>query len=263
MVGGLTPDCSTLAAALYGCAIEQIVPVSSPRTAEMVKLLENTFRAVNIGLVNELAQMCDRLGVDVWEVIDAAATKPFGFMPFYPGPGLGGHCIPVDPSYLSWKVREVGLEARFIDLAFQVNGAMPHHVVDKIGDALNTHAKAFRGSTVLVLGVAYKRGVGDVRESPALDIMALLHAKGAGVSYYDPFVPRIDARMWAGGVDLACVDYSAEVLRDADCVAVLTDHRGVDYEEVASAARLVVDTRNTIGVRAPHVFRLGAPDPRT
>jgi UDP-N-acetyl-D-glucosamine dehydrogenase len=261
VVGGLTPDCSTLAAALYGCAIDQIVPVSSPRTAEMVKLLENTFRAVNIGLVNELAQMCDRLGVDVWEVIDAAATKPFGFMPFYPGPGLGGHCIPVDPSYLSWKVREVGLEARFIDLAFQVNGAMPQHVVDKIGDALNNHAKAVRGAKVLLLGMAYKRDVGDVRESPALDVMALLHAKGAQVSYYDPYVPHIDAAMWAGGFDLACVDYSAELLRDADCVAVLTDHRAVDYEEVASAARLVVDTRNAIAVRAPHLFRLGAPDP--
>jgi UDP-N-acetyl-D-glucosamine dehydrogenase len=190
VVGGITPECSRLARMLYATSIETVVPVSSPRVAEMVKLLENTFRAVNIGLVNEIALMCDKLGIDVWEVIDAAKTKPFGFMPFYPGPGLGGHCIPIDPFYLSWKAKQTGFEPRFIELAGQVNGAMPHFVVEKIAEALNVHRKAVNGSRVLVVGIAYKRDIDDIRESPALDVMALLHEKGARLSYCDPFVSR-------------------------------------------------------------------------
>ena len=182
VVGGMTPACAELAAALYNTAVETVVPVSSPRVAEMVKLLENTFRAVNIGLVNEIALMCDKLGIDVWEVIDAAKTKPFGFMPFYPGPGLGGHCIPIDPFYLSWKAKQSGFEARFIELAGQVNGSMPHFVVDKIAEALNGDKKSVNGSRVLVVGIAYKRDIDDIRESPALDVMAVLREKGAHVS---------------------------------------------------------------------------------
>src|SRR5688500_17964889 len=191
VVGGLTPMCSRLAAALYGCAIQTIVPVSSTRVAEMVKLLENTFRAVNIGLVNELALMCDRMNIDVWEVVRAAATKPFGFMPFYPGPGLGGHCIPIDPFYLSWKAKQAGFEARFIELAGAVNGAMPHYVVSMVGDALNTLRLPLNGSRVLVAGVAYKKNVDDIRESPALDLLGLLKERGAGLSYTDPHVPTL------------------------------------------------------------------------
>src|SRR6185503_15518301 len=202
VVGGTTPDCSRLAHALYSASIETVIAVSSPRVAEMVKLLENTFRAVNIGLVNELAQMCDRLGISVWEVVDAAATKPFGFMPFYPGPGLGGHCIPIDPFYLSWKVKEVGFEARFIELAGHVNGAMPHYVVDKVNDALNSHSKSVRGAKILILGIAYKRDIDDIRESPALDVMAVLRQKGANVSYHDPYAPHLSGREWPGAVDL-------------------------------------------------------------
>jgi len=188
VIGGCTPACTALASAVYGTAVDRVVPVSSTRVAEMVKLLENTFRAVNIGLVNELALMCDRLGIDVWEVVDAAKTKPFGFMPFYPGPGLGGHCIPIDPFYLSWKARQNGFEARFIELAGHVNGAMPHFVVDKITEALNTRRKAVNGAPVLVAGITYKRDIDDIRESPALDVMGLLHARGARVSYSDPHV---------------------------------------------------------------------------
>lgn len=259
VVGGLTPDCSALAAELYGASIDSVVQVSSPRAAEMVKLLENTFRAINIGLANEMALMCDRMGIDVWEVIDAAATKPFGFMPFYPGPGLGGHCIPIDPFYLSWKVKEVGFEARFIELAGQINAAMPHHVLDKITDALNQHGKAVKDAKILVLGVAYKSGVNDVRESPALDVMGLLIKKGADVSYHDPFVPHIDATGWAGGQTMDCVPYSRDELAKADCVVILTDHKSFDYQEVVSAARLIVDSRNAIKSSAPHVFKLGAP----
>jgi UDP-N-acetyl-D-glucosamine dehydrogenase len=261
VVGGCTPDCVSLASALYGAAIARIVPVSSTRVAEMVKLLENTFRAVNIGLVNELALMCDRLGIDVWEVVEAARTKPFGFMPFYPGPGLGGHCIPIDPFYLSWKARQNGFEARFIELAGHVNGAMPHFVVDKITDALNTRRKAVNGASVLVAGVTYKRDIDDIRESPALDVMAVLHSRGADVSYSDPHVPSLDARTWAGGRPLQSVALTPAALRDADCVAILTDHAAFDYDAIAAHAELIVDTRNTIGTPAPHVFRLGAPAP--
>jgi UDP-N-acetyl-D-glucosamine dehydrogenase len=223
----------------------------------MVKLLENTFRAVNIGLVNELAMMCDRLGMNVWEVVDAAATKPFGFMPFYPGPGLGGHCIPIDPFYLSWKVKEVGFEARFIELAGQVNGAMPHHVVDKIADALNTHSKAVKGSSVLVLGISYKRDIDDMRESPALDIMATLQKKGARLSFHDPYVPTLADRDWPGEGDLHSVPLSAETLAAADCAVIVTDHRAFDYDLIAARARLVVDSRNAIKTAHDHVYKLG------
>jgi UDP-N-acetyl-D-glucosamine dehydrogenase len=261
VVGGLTPECSTLAATLYGAAIERVVPVSSPRVAEMVKLLENTFRAVNIGLVNELALMCDRLGIDVWEVVDAAATKPFGFMPFYPGPGLGGHCIPIDPFYLSWKARQNGFEARFIELAGHVNGAMPHVVCDKVSEALNTRRKAVNGSSVLIVGVAYKRDIDDIRESPALDVMGVLRRRGAIVSYTDPFVPRLDARTWAGERDLTSVPITREALAGFDCVVIVTDHGAVDHDAIADWADLVVDARNAVTRRARHVFRLGAPGP--
>ena len=259
VVGGHTPACTALATALYQASIDTVVPVGSPKAAEMVKLLENTFRAVNIGLVNELALMCDRLGIDVWEVVDAAATKPFGFMPFYPGPGLGGHCIPIDPFYLSWKVKEVGFEARFIELAGHVNGAMPQHVVQKVADALNTHAKAVRGSSVLVLGVSYKRDIDDFRESPAIDVMAKLELKGARLTYHDPYVPAIPAHEWPGARDIASVPLTADALAQADCVAVLTNHRAFDYDAIVRHARLIVDCRNAIKTPAEHVFKLGAP----
>jgi UDP-N-acetyl-D-glucosamine dehydrogenase len=259
VVGGVTPACTSLAKALYAASIETVVEVSSPRVAEMVKLLENTFRAVNIGLVNELALMCDRLGINVWEVVDAAATKPFGFMPFYPGPGLGGHCIPIDPFYLSWKVKEVGFEARFIELAGHVNGAMPHYVVQKVADALNSQAKAVRGSSILVLGVAYKRDVDDFRESPALDVMADLRLRGGKVQYHDPYVLRIAAKDWPGGEPITSVPLTTAGLAAADCVVILTDHRSFDYDSIVQHARLIVDTRNAIKTPAPHVFKLGAP----
>jgi UDP-N-acetyl-D-glucosamine dehydrogenase len=258
-VGGCSPTCATLARDLYSASIDQVVEVSSPRVAEMVKLLENTFRAVNIGLVNELALMCDRLGISVWEVVEAAATKPFGFMPFYPGPGLGGHCIPIDPFYLSWKVKEVGFEARFIELAGQVNGAMPHHVVDKVVDALNSHSKSIRGSSILALGVAYKRDINDFRESPALDVLATLERKGARLTYHDPYVPSLVAGEWPGPQDLASIPLSAETLAAADCVVILTDHRVFDYDLIRTRAPLIVDSRNAIKGAYPHVFKLGAP----
>jgi UDP-N-acetyl-D-glucosamine dehydrogenase len=261
VVGGLGPESTALATALYGAAIDRIVPVSSPQAAEMVKLLENTFRMVNIGLVNEIALMCDRLGIDVWEVVTAAATKPFGFMPFYPGPGLGGHCIPIDPFYLSWKAKQNGFDPRFIELAGQINGAMPHFVVDKIADALNRHQKAINGSTVLVLGIAYKRDIDDMRESPSLDVMALLRQKGATVRYADPYVPALAARAWHGGVDMRTEAVTPATIADADCVAILTEHRAVDYDMVLKSARLIVDTRNAIAGSHPHVLKLGAPAP--
>jgi UDP-N-acetyl-D-glucosamine dehydrogenase len=263
VVGGTTSDCLRVAMALYSTAIDTIVPVSSTQVAEMVKLLENTFRAVNIGLVNELALMCDRMGIDVWEVVNAAKTKPFGFMPFYPGPGLGGHCIPIDPFYLSWKAKQAGFEARFIELAGHVNSSMPHYVADKVAEALNTHRKPVNGSSVLVLGVAYKRDIDDIRESPALDVMHVLHTRGAAVAYSDPHVPTLSPRDWAGGYELTSVPISRDTLASTDCVVVLTDHRTVDYRLVAAAAPLVVDTRNTIAADAgSHVFRLGAPQPK-
>ena len=258
VVGGTTPLCSALASAFYGTAIETIVPVSSTQVAEMVKLLENTFRAVNIGLVNELALMCDRMGIDVWEVVNAAKTKPFGFMPFYPGPGLGGHCIPIDPFYLSWKAKQAGFEARFIELAGQVNSSMPHYVVDKVAEALNTRRKPVNGSSVLVLGVAYKKNIDDIRESPALDVMQVLRERGAAIAYADPHVPKLRARDWAGGIELASVGLTRQEIAKYDCVVVLTEHRAFDFGLVSEAAPLIVDTRNAIGA-ADHVFRLGAP----
>jgi len=258
VVGGCTPTCAALAKELYGSAIETIVPVSSTRVAEMVKLLENTFRAVNIGLVNELALMCDRMNIDVWEVVDAAKTKPFGFMAFYPGPGLGGHCIPIDPFYLSWKAKQTGFDPRFIELAGHINAAMPHYVVEKISEALNTRRKAVNGSNVLIAGVAYKRDIDDMRESPALDVMGLLHGKGARVSYADPFVPEVHAREWAGDYDVRAVDLTRGTIGQFDCVVVLTDHKAFDYDAIVSAD-LVVDTRNAIKGSYPNVFKLGAP----
>jgi UDP-N-acetyl-D-glucosamine dehydrogenase len=259
IVGGLTPRCTELAAALYAAAIDTVVPVSSPTVAEMVKLLENTFRAVNIGMVNELALMCDRMGIDVWEVVDAAKTKPFGFMPFYPGPGLGGHCIPVDPFYLSWKAKQFGFDARFIELAGHVNGAMPHYVVTKIQDALNTQRKALNGATVLVAGITYKANIDDMRESPALDILHLLHERGAIVQYSDPWAPELPAEAWPGGRLLQSIDLDAAALAAADCVAIVTNHSSFDYDAIVHGSKLVVDTRNATRIRAPHVFRLGAP----
>jgi UDP-N-acetyl-D-glucosamine dehydrogenase len=259
VVGGVSPTCASLAGALYGGAIDTVIPVTSPRVAEMVKLLENTFRAVNIGLVNEIALMCDRLGIDVWEVVSAAGTKPFGFMPFYPGPGLGGHCIPIDPFYLSWKAKQSGFEARFIELAGNVNGSMPHAVLEKIATALNSDRKPLNGSSVLVVGVSYKRDIDDMRESPALDVMGLLRERGAVVSYTDPYVPALDARHWPGGESLKSVECTKATLAAADCVVILTDHRVFDYDLIVESARLIVDSRNAIKNPPEHVFRLGAP----
>jgi UDP-N-acetyl-D-glucosamine dehydrogenase len=259
VVGGLTRTCGELAKELYGSAIETIVPVSSTRVAEMVKLLENTFRAVNIGLVNELALMCDRMDIDVWEVVDAAKTKPFGFMAFYPGPGLGGHCIPIDPFYLSWKAKQTGFDPRFIELAGHINAGMPHYVVEKVGEALNTRRKAVNGSSVLILGVAYKRDIDDMRESPALDIMGLLIARGAKVDYSDPFVPEVHAREWSGGYDVKGVDAGRGAIAKYDCVVIVTDHKAFDYDAIVTEADLVVDTRNAIKRPRPNVFKLGAP----
>jgi UDP-N-acetyl-D-glucosamine dehydrogenase len=262
VVGGTTPDCGRLAAALYATAVDTIVPVSSTRVAEMVKLLENTFRAVNIGLVNELALMCDRMNIDVWEVVDAAKTKPFGFMPFYPGPGLGGHCIPIDPFYLSWKAKEAGFEARFIELAGHVNSAMPHYVADTVSEALNTRRMAVNGSSILVLGIAYKKDIDDIRESPALDVMHVLRERGAMVQYSDPHAPVLRARDWPGRADMTSVDLTRDELARHDCVIILTNHAAFDYRMVATSARLIVDTRNALGAHAGgHVFRLGAPHP--
>jgi UDP-N-acetyl-D-glucosamine dehydrogenase len=261
VVGGLTPMCSTLAGALYGTAIDTIVPVSSTRVAEMVKLLENTFRAVNIGLVNELALMCDRMHINVWEVVDAAKTKPFGFMAFYPGPGLGGHCIPIDPFYLSWKAKQSGFDPRFIELAGHINAGMPHYVVEKVADALNTKKKAINGSNILIAGVAYKRDIDDMRESPALDVMGLLHAKGAKVSYADPFVPEVHGREWSAGVDIRAVELTRSSLSQYDCVVIVTEHKAFDYDAMVAEADLIVDTRNAVKQPHPHVFKLGAPRP--
>lgn len=241
VVGGITPACTEVTYALYSTVVEKVVKVSSPTTAEMVKLLENTFRAVNIGLVNEMALMCDKLGIDVWEVISAAATKPFGFMPFYPGPGLGGHCIPVDPHYLSWKLKTLNYTARFIELASEVNTSMPLYVVDKITDALNDDSKAVRGSRIAVLGVAYKPDVDDVRESPALDIISLLRHKGAHVVYHDPHVPHLKLEE---NVVIEGVAYSTKLLQSVDCVVIVTHHSTFNFQEIVDCSQLIVDTRN-------------------
>ncbi len=252
VVGGLTPACTAAARALYEHAVETVYPVSSPRVAETVKLLENTFRSVNIGLVNELALMCHKMDINVWEVIDAARTKPFGFMAFYPGPGLGGHCIPIDPLYLSWKARVYGFEARFIELAAQVNGAMPEYVVTKIADALNARGKSVKGARILILGVAYKKNVGDYRESPAFDVMEALLHKGAKVAYSDPYVPSFEH----GQLKMKSVRLAPATLKRADCVVIITDHDCFDDATIVKHAKLVVDTRNAIKVRSSRVVTL-------
>jgi UDP-N-acetyl-D-glucosamine dehydrogenase len=242
VIGGVTPACLEVALALYGAVVAQPVPVSSTAAAEMVKLLENTFRAVNIGLVNEVALMCDKLGLNVWEVVEAAATKPYGFMKFTPGPGLGGHCIPIDPHYLSWKLKTVNYNARFIELAAEVNSHMPEYVVGKVTDALNAERKAVNGSHILILGVAYKPDISDVRESPALDVIHLLQERGATVSYHDPYV----ADLTHEGFDLRSEDLTDATLRQADCVVVVTDHAGYDWKWIGGQAGLIVDSRNAL-----------------
>jgi UDP-N-acetyl-D-glucosamine dehydrogenase len=253
VVGGVTPACTEMALRLYRQRLDHVVPVSSTQVAEMVKLLENTFRSVNIGLVNELALMCKRLDIDVWEVIRAASTKPFGFMPFYPGPGLGGHCIPIDPFYLSWKARASGFEARFIELAGHVNGHMPDHVVELVAEALNRQGRAIRGSQVLVLGVAYKAEIDDVRESPSLDIMEKLHERGARIQYSDPYVPSIRFR---GGL-MRHVPLTASNVKKFDCVVIATAHKAIPYSKVLGWSRAVVDTRNALaGKNSKKIVRL-------
>jgi UDP-N-acetyl-D-glucosamine dehydrogenase len=240
--GGYTRQCGEAAKRLYGAVVENVVQVSSPQAAEMVKLLENTFRSVNIGLVNEIALICNRLGLDVWEIIDAAATKPFGFMPFYPGPGLGGHCIPVDPHYLSWKLKALNFNARFIELAGEINCRMPQVVVERVASALNERKKPLKGAKVHVLGVAYKKDVSDTRESPALDVMALLEQAGTVISYSDPFVPKISL----DSKTLRSQKPTPSLLKKADAVVIVTDHTDFDYKAIVKASRLLIDTRNAV-----------------
>jgi len=256
VLGGITEACTEVACAWYSGAIETVVPVSSTEAAEMSKLLENTFRMINIGLVNELAIMCDRLDVNVWEVIEAAATKPFGFMKFTPGPGLGGHCIPIDPLYLSWKLKSVNYNARFIELASEINTGMPRYVVEKVQDALNSQRKAINGSKVLVLGAAYKPDVNDLRESPALDVIGLLADKGAEVSYHDPYCPTLKAHT---GETMESVSDMLGAVEESDCVVIITDHSEYEYDQVLEKAQLIVDTRNALGTAGranPKVFGL-------
>jgi UDP-N-acetyl-D-glucosamine dehydrogenase len=255
VIGGITPACTAVAAAMYSTAMKSIVPVSTAEVAEMTKLLENTYRAVNIALVNEMALMCERLGVDVWEVIRAASTKPFGFMKFTPGPGLGGHCIPIDPLYLSWKLKSVKYNARMIELASEINTNMPRYVVQRVQDLLNAHGKALQGSSLLVLGVAYKPDVSDLRESPALDVIGLLRAKGARVDYYDPHVARLEHRGW----EMSSVEDVLKAAKAADCIIVVTNHSAIDYAAVAREASLIFDSRDAFasaGVHDPKVTRL-------
>lgn len=255
VIGGITAACTEVSAAWYAQALDKVVPVSSTEVAEMAKLLENTFRMINIGFVNELALMCDRLGVDVWEVIDAAATKPFGFMRFNPGPGLGGHCIPIDPLYLSWKMRSLNYTAKFIDLASEINTNMPRFVLTKVQDALNDHEKSLKGSDVLVLGVAYKPDIDDLRESPAIDVIRLLEQKGAHVSYHDPYIEKINEEGW----EIRSVPELMPAVKKADCVVIVTNHKVYDYAEILKESKLIVDTRNALGVAGmnhPKVVRL-------
>jgi UDP-N-acetyl-D-glucosamine dehydrogenase len=253
VVGGINEASTAAAAALYSQIVQSVVPVSSTRVAEMVKLLENTFRAVNIGLVNELALMCRDLHINVWDVIDAAKTKPFGFMAFYPGPGLGGHCIPIDPFYLSWKARQFGFESRFIELAGHINGAMPRYVVERVGEALNSRSQAIRGSKIHLFGMAYKPDVSDSRESPGLDIAQLLRQRGALVSYSDPYVPIAEH----GDLKLAAISVDEAYTSGFDCALVITNHTAFDYRELAGRAPLIVDTRNALrGMPGAHIFRL-------
>jgi UDP-N-acetyl-D-glucosamine dehydrogenase len=261
VVGGLTIQCKDLVQTFYSQFTEQVVPVSSPKCAEMVKLLENTFRSINIGMVNEMALMCDLLGVDVYEVIDAAATKPFGFIPFYPGPGLGGHCIPIDPHYLAWKLKALNFQARFIALAAEINGMMPSVVGGLVTEALNRLEKSVRGAKVLILGVAYKKGVNDCRESPAIDVMQILEAKGARISYNDPLVPRLTL----GGKVVESVELSQTLIKSQDCVVILTNHDSYNLREILGSAKIVVDTRNaTKGLEEfqDKIIKLGAGNPR-
>jgi UDP-N-acetyl-D-glucosamine dehydrogenase len=266
VIGGITPVCGRLGLALYRKVFDSMVPVDSPEAAELVKVYENTFRLINIALVNELAQACDRLGLDVWSIIDAAATKPFGFMKFTPGPGLGGHCIPLDPHYLSWKMRTLSFKTRMIELASEINAEMPAYVVRKTADALNDREKSLKGSRVLILGVAYKRNIGDLRESPALDIIRLLQEKGAVVSYHDPFVPVImdDGHTPLQNLPLHSVPLTDKLLQSSDLVLIVTDHEGVDYGRILSEAALVVDTRGVIRTNghAKVVGLSGTPGPR-
>ena len=255
VIGGVTAACTQLGALLYDQIVDEVVTVSSPETAEMVKLLENTYRSINIGLVNEVAIMCEKLGVDVWEVIDAAATKPYGFMKFTPGPGLGGHCIPIDPQYLSWKMRTLDYNPRFINLAAEINSAMPAFVKDTVANGLNGHGKALNGSSVLILGAAYKKDIDDVRESPALDVLILLETAGAAVDFFDPYVADIviDNKTKVGLTEL-----TAENLQTYDAVAILTDHSNVDYELVKKQAALIIDTRNVYPLNHDEkIIRLG------
>lgn len=243
VMGGITEDCSEISSVWYAQALEKVVPVTSTEVAEMAKLLENTFRMINIGLVNELAIMCDRLNIDVWEVIDAAATKPFGFMKFTPGPGLGGHCIPIDPLYLSWKLKSLNYNARFIELASEINTNMPRFVVGKVQDALNEVGKPVKGSNILILGAAYKPDIDDIRESPALDVIHLLEQKGAKVDYHDPYVQRIDHEDW----EMESIKDLNKGLTESDCVVIVTNHKIYDYSEIFEKSTLIVDSRNAIG----------------
>jgi len=253
VVGGVTKACTKIAAELYSTVIEKIIPVSSCTAAEMTKLLENTFRSINIGLANEIAIMCKYLDVDVWEVINAAATKPFGFMPFYPGPGLGGHCIPIDPLYLSWKLKTLDYKARFIELADEVNSSMPEYVIALISDALNDKAKSIKKSKILILGMAYKKDIDDLRESPALDVYEYLESRGAKVSYHDPYVPQFK---WDGGI-IKSKAYSDKLIKSQDCVVILTAHSNIDYKAIVKNAKLVVDTRNaTQGIKNKKIVKL-------
>jgi UDP-N-acetyl-D-glucosamine dehydrogenase len=252
IIGGVTPECTRLAQQLYERVVERVIPVSSTKAAEMVKLLENTFRMVNIGLVNEIAIMCDKLNLDVWEIIEAAATKPFGFMPFYPGPGLGGHCIPIDPLYLSWKLKLLNYNARFIELASEINTNMPEYVSTKVGRALNKRRKAVNGSSILVLGISYKRDISDTRESPALDIIRLLQEEGASVSYSDPYNPELKLDQGP----LRSLTLTPENLRSFDCVVLVADHRAFDYDLIAREASLIVDCRNALPKGAKNVVKL-------
>jgi len=253
VVGGITEQCTKVSSHLYQAALEKVVSVSCTEVAEMVKLLENTFRSVNIGLVNEISLMCSKMNLNVWEVIDAAATKPFGFMPFYPGPGLGGHCIPIDPFYLSWKARSVGFESRFIELAGDVNSRMPMHVVGMVGDLLNGVKKSVNGSKIMLLGVAYKENISDIRESPALDIMNLLNDKGADIYYCDSYIPEIKTN----SLSLKSSSLSPDIIKDMDITVIVTSHKGVDYSLVVKESKLIFDTRNCLkSFNEKHIHRL-------
>ena len=254
ILGGITPKCGEMGKSLYGTIVEQVVKVSSPETAEMVKLLENTFRAINIGLANEVAIMCEKLGIDVWEVIDAAATKPFGFMKFTPGPGLGGHCIPIDPHYLSWKLKTLDYNARFIELAGEINTSMPFHMVDLVREGLNRKRKAISGSQILIIGVAYKKNVNDVRESPALDVMKLLKNDGAELSFYDPYVSFVG---FNGNRMMGIETLTKETLNNSDAIVIMTDHDQIDFQFVEENSDLIIDSRNVIKKDHPNVIKLG------